>query len=238
VLDVLLGDTPLPTFLASSFRKAPLARPDLAAPAKPLFDWKSFDRILRADRPDVLVVRRGRLLDRPAPRSLDEARALLDEGLSFVVRRAQELDASLFALARSFAECIPGEVQIQLFITPKGERGFGWHYDVEDVFILQTVGAKKYFFRQNTIDPTPQPRPDLDFTAIARETSPTMTCTLVAGDWLYLPRAWWHVATAVEDSLAISVGVAEEGPPPSSSPPDTSTPKPCARPVAGGMLGR
>ncbi len=33
------------------------------------------------------------------------------------------------------------------------------------------------------------------------------TVRLCAGDWLYLPGRWWHVAKCVEDSLSISVGV-------------------------------
>jgi 50S ribosomal protein L16 3-hydroxylase len=40
-----------------------------------------------------------------------------------------------------------------------------------------------------------------------RETSPLIASTLVAGDWLYIPRGWWHMARAADDSLSISVGV-------------------------------
>ena len=40
-----------------------------------------------------------------------------------------------------------------------------------------------------------------------REQTPTVGATLIPGDWLYVPRGWWHVARAYEDSLSISIGV-------------------------------
>jgi ribosomal protein L16 Arg81 hydroxylase len=41
---------------------------------------------------------------------------------------------------------IPGEVHVQLFVAPAGTHSFGWHYDDEDVYIVQTEGSKDYFF--------------------------------------------------------------------------------------------
>ena len=40
-----------------------------------------------------------------------------------------------------------------------------------------------------------------------RETTPAIACTLIAGDWLYIPRGFWHVALASRDALSISVGL-------------------------------
>ena len=39
-----------------------------------------------------------------------------------------------------------------------------------------------------------------------RETTPVIACTLLRGDWLYIPAGWWHVAFARTDSLSISAG--------------------------------
>jgi ribosomal protein L16 Arg81 hydroxylase len=100
-----------------------------------------------------------------------------------------------------------GDVSIQVYATPAGYRSFGWHYDCEDVFIVQTSGMKEYLLRRNTVNPAPtidaMPR-DM---RLELETSPAIACTLIAGDWLYIPRGWWHVAAAIENSLSISVGV-------------------------------
>ncbi len=38
-----------------------------------------------------------------------------------------------------------------------------------------------------------------------------MASRLVAGDWLYIPRWWWHFVKCEEDSLSISVGVMPSG---------------------------
>ena len=44
-----------------------------------------------------------------------------------------------------------------------------------------------------------------EFTA---ERSQLCAATLIAGDFLYLPARWWHMAVCQEDALSISVGVA------------------------------
>jgi ribosomal protein L16 Arg81 hydroxylase len=38
-----------------------------------------------------------------------------------------------------------------------------------------------------------------------------MTATLVAGDFLYIPSRWWHMALCKEDALSISVGLMPPG---------------------------
>lgn len=94
---------------------------------------------------------------------------------------------------------------MQLFVTPPGGISFGWHYDAEDVVILQTGGSKDYNLRANTLDQYARSEPD--FSKIREETSPLALCTLVEGDMLYLPRGHWHVARARTCALSISIGV-------------------------------
>ena len=96
---------------------------------------------------------------------------------------------------------------MQLYATPAGHFSFGWHYDPEEVFILQTIGVKEYFLRPNTVHPNPvletMPR-DMQY---ERETPACFACTLVPGDWLYIPSGYWHKARAAEAALSISLGV-------------------------------
>ena len=41
-----------------------------------------------------------------------------------------------------------------------------------------------------------------------RETSRLrMTCRLEAGDWLYIPSGWWHIAQTQAASMHLSIGV-------------------------------
>lgn len=215
-LEELLTAAARQEFVSRIFRRAPFAQPRAASGLVRFLDWSTLDRVLQsassseAGGDDVLVVRHGRLVPTPVPRSLSAARPLLDAGSSLVVRNAEARDAGMRELRDRFAAALAARARIQLFVTPKGERGFGWHYDAEEVFIVQTMGTKEYFFRENTVNPRPRPQPSYDFAAVREERTPIMACTLIAGDWLYVPRGWWHVATAHEDSLAISIGVLED----------------------------
>lgn len=198
-----LGPASLDEFCARSLRAAPEAHPATALAACALLDWKVLDGVLRtAD--DVLVVSRGQLLAVPAPRSLAELRDYLAAGIGLCVRHSERHDRGLAGVATAFDEL--GSAQVQLFVTPGGTHGFGWHYDDEDVFIVQTAGVKDYYFRANTIAADRAARPEM-FARFTAESSALCTATLVAGDFLYLPSRWWHMAVCREDALSISVGV-------------------------------
>ena len=192
-------------FFARHFQREPLARPESARGAVRLLTWATVDRLVAA-QPDTLTVRNGKLRD-TNPSTFAEALTLFRDGWSIVMRRCERHDPHLRRLADAVEQELEGEVAIQIYLTPGGFHSFGWHYDVEDVFIVQTGGRKEYLLRRNTVNPEPtlaaMPR-DMQY---ERETTPTMATTLLPGDWLYVPRGWWHVAHALEDSLSISIGV-------------------------------
>ena len=202
-----LADIDTPEFRAANFRRAAMARPRAARSVIPFLTWEVIGRLLASPNPvDLLVVRNGSLLER-RPANGAEAEALFRDGYSLVLRRCERHDELLRRLADGFGRHLDGEVSIQIYATPSTYRSFGWHYDCEDVFIAQTSGVKEYYLRENTVNPRPtldaMPR-DMHF---ERETTATQATTLVPGDWLYIPRGWWHVARAVESALSISVGV-------------------------------
>lgn len=194
-------------FVSRHLGRSPHARPGAAQRAVPWFDWEVLERVLASRPPDMLIASRGRLVDAPAPRDLAGLRQIMKAGLGVVIRKSERQDRQLADLAREFARDLPGEVHIQLYVTPAGTQTFGWHYDWEDVFIAQTVGSKDYHFRDNTVaaDAPFSARPD--FSCVRRETSPMFGALLIPGDWLYIPRRWWHLVRSLEDSLSISIGV-------------------------------
>lgn len=211
MLGTWLRHQSLEEFRRRCYGKEPWSEAGSAEGAVSVCTWHALDSMLRAEPPaDALVVSRGRLSERPVPRSLAQLWPLFADGIGIVVRHAQRQHEPLLHLCRAFAEEVPGEQRVLVFATPKGTHGFGWHYDAEEVFIVQTAGQKQYFFRKNTVDPEPRFGVQPDFSTIRHETTPLMTCTLVAGDFLYLPRATWHVAKPLEDSLSISIGVIPE----------------------------
>jgi 50S ribosomal protein L16 3-hydroxylase len=206
VLSAWLASVDREALLSARRERRAFASAGGARAASSLFDWPTLERVLSSTpAPDALVVRKNELLKDAPPRSAAAVRLLFAEGAGLVVRRAERHDASLRDLAHRYEREHGGVAHIQLFVTPAETHGFGWHYDNEDVFILQTEGAKTYYFRDNTQTESFDARPD--FTKVRSETSPTQACTLEAGDGLFLPRGMWHVAKAVRDSLSVSLGL-------------------------------
>jgi hypothetical protein len=193
------------SFEARCFGREPYARPETASRAADLLSWEELGEVLAAQGADVLSVDRGQVSPGPPPRSLLEARELLDRRISFVVRRAERCSERLRRLAGEFAGELGGEVKIQIFATPAGCHAFGWHWDAEHVFIVQAAGIKEYFLRANT---TPVSIGVPDFGAIANEKSPLSKVRLHRGDWVYIPARWWHVGVAREEAVSMSIGVA------------------------------
>jgi 50S ribosomal protein L16 3-hydroxylase len=207
MLDQWLNPMKVSSFVRDYLRAQPYASPSSASCAMPIFGWGTLDQLLTRNPPDILVVSQGKLLELPRPRTLGEARDLLTSGVGLVIRHAEKLDAGVAGLAASVTQQLPGEVHVQLIVTPAGTYGFGWHYDDEDVFIVQTEGSKDYFFRNNTVDRERPPGAAPDFARFGDEVSPIGTARLLAGDWLYIPARWWHAAKCIEDSLSISLGI-------------------------------
>ena len=199
---------PVKSFVRQFFRKRPHASPLSARDHVHIFQWATLDNFLQIHMAaDILVVAQGKLLSIPVPRSTAAVRALMASGVGLVIRRAEYHDPALAKFALSLTNFIPGEVHVQLFVTPAGTHGFGWHYDYEDVFILQNSGVKDYFFRDNTVERNRSVDSVPDFTRFRGETSPIGTTRLLPGDWLYIPSRWWHMAKSADDSLSVSLGI-------------------------------
>lgn len=201
-----LGSTSVEAFRASHLQRAPLAQPATIGDPRSLLDWDLLGEVLAAEpAADVLVVARGSRLPFPPPRSLDELRAYFRLGLGLHIRHSEGCHPSLRRIADAF-ESELGSAEVQIFVTPGGTHGFGWHYDDEDVFIAQTVGTKDYYFRANTVASDRVAHGSI-FERYHEESSTLCTATLVAGDFLYIPARWWHMALCRETSLSVSVGV-------------------------------
>jgi len=210
VLRRWLGDTSLDTFRSAYLKRLPYAQPSTAHDTARLLDWNLLAKVLAA-KPDTIVVARGKELRVAPPRTLDQLHALFADGAGLCVRHAHRHDAALATLARDLEDTL-GPAQVQLFVTPPATYGFSWHYDEEDVFIVQALGTKEYLFRANTIAPDRRAHGSV-FARFAQERSPICAATLVPGDFLYIPSRWWHMAEAAagDPCLSISIGVSGAG---------------------------
>jgi hypothetical protein len=207
VLGEWLGELTLAEFSSGVLGRQAWARPGAALGPSAAFGWDALGRLLERPALDLIVIARGQLLEVEPPRSLADARALLAADAGFVVRRAERHDRDLARLAADVSRDLPGAAHVQIFVTPARSYGFAWHYDAEEVFIVQTAGVKDYYFRANTVTREPPRSVRHDFGCFRQETSPLQTARLVPGDVLYLPAGWWHRAQCVEESLSISLGL-------------------------------
>jgi ribosomal protein L16 Arg81 hydroxylase len=208
VLQELLHPLSIGAFLQSHFTRLPFAMPDKAARYARSFTEADFAGMVESSRSILRIVRDGRLVHDNARMPWAEAQAYHRCGHTLLVRHAERSSAKLQALGDEFAHLFHAPVDIQVYLTPDKSQAFGWHYDLEEVFIIQVQGGKEYTIRQNTLNPWPvwdNMPGDMPYD---RETSRLrLTCRLEAGDWLYIPSGWWHIAHTQAESIHLSIGV-------------------------------
>jgi ribosomal protein L16 Arg81 hydroxylase len=207
MFDRLLDREQEATFFAEHFLRLPYSLPGGCAELTELGEWKRVEAIIAAPDADVLVVKEGRRWEEARTPTVPEARQLFADGYTLLVRHAEWHDAEIAELARGFAADFQGPVDVHVYCTPGCEFGFGWHYDAEDVFILQCSGAKEYSLRKNTVNPWPLVEALPADMHYERELMPLMQCRLSGGDWLYIPAGYWHRAKSQTDAISLAVGV-------------------------------
>lgn len=205
ILDQLLGDIPRTVFMEQHYLKQPFALPGGCRHLLDSAGWPMVEAILHKEGVDFLAARPEKVWQgTPTP---ERARQLLDDGYTLRIRKAEQHDPVLTELMTGFREAFCGAVDIHIYCTPADHMGLNWHYDAEDVFILQTQGSKTWWLRKNTVNPWPLAETIPENMRYERELTPMMKCDLQAGDWLYLPAGYWHRTQAREQSISLSVGI-------------------------------
>lgn len=195
--------------------KKPIAIPGAAIAYRQLIGWPLLLEVFQTNHNDCWLAKNGRLHELHDRTKLDfnSARAGFDVGYTVVIRHAELAHPKLKALAGEFEARFKQPIDIQLYGTPENEQGFDWHYDIEDVFVVQSFGSKEFRLRKNR-NPLPE-----SYSKIAKTISieqemegPEIRCTLKAGDFLYIPSGFWHCAQALTPSFHLSVGVSFRSP--------------------------
>jgi 50S ribosomal protein L16 3-hydroxylase len=212
ILEKLIAPLSLKEFSDQHLFKMPFAAPFAAQDFKNLISWDLLGEILSSGHPDCWLPQQGLL---PIDSSLatgrltiKEARAGFEQGRTLLVRHAEKAHPKLKVIADNFHQVFQDPIDIQLYCTPPNQEGFDWHYDSEEVFVIQSVGEKEFRLRRNTINPWPlhfKVPKNMHFEQ--ERPSPEIRCLLKAGDWLYIPSGWWHKAKAQTESCHLSVGV-------------------------------
>ncbi|BDX35065.1 hypothetical protein TUM20985_56120 [Mycobacterium antarcticum] len=174
--------------------------------------------------PFIRVAKEGEVLAResylgPAgfgaemPDQVDSAKVLdqFASGATIVLQGLHRTWPPLIDFVRGMVDDVGHPVQANAYVTPPGSRGFDPHYDVHDVFVLQTTGSKHWTVHAPVhADPLPSQPWTEHRTAIAARVreDPVIDTVLGPGDALYLPRGWIHSARALgELSIHLTVGV-------------------------------
>jgi len=206
-LQTLLGDFPIHRFVAEHYQRLPYSAAALAKPLCELGSWRSLTTILSQPSADTLVCRRNEQYSGPLPQTESDAQRLVNDGYTLLVRHAERHDDRLADLAAAFARDFAAPVNIHMYCTPGDQFGFGWHYDAEEVFIVQTTGRKEYRLRKNTVNPWPIEETLPADMHYEREIMPLVRCELAAGDWLYIPSGYWHMGESRETAISLAIGV-------------------------------
>ncbi|XGC79981.1 JmjC domain-containing protein [Bdellovibrio bacteriovorus] len=216
IIETLLSPLSLEEFNKTYFDKEPFAAPFKAASMENLVSWYLLSEILQSGHNNCWLPHHGRLPAEPALSSgtLTYQQALkgFQEGRTVLVRHAEQAHPVMQNIARDFHNCFKAPIDIQLYCTPAGQEGFDWHYDVEQVFVIQTAGEKEFRLRKNTVSARPLSMKTSQKDDFFKEPpGPEIRCWLKAGDWLYIPAGYWHKAQALTNSCHMSVGVLTGG---------------------------
>jgi ribosomal protein L16 Arg81 hydroxylase len=208
ILEQLLGEDPKTTFLEKHFTRLPFSKPSGARKFTDLLNWETVEEVITAKKSALRIVQDGKVIKDYVDLGFSEAKVHHQKGHTLLLRFAEKSSPRLKQLADDFKKSFHTEVDIQLYCTPEGHNAFGWHYDVEEVFIIQTKGSKSYSIRPNTVHPNPLVKSIPKDLGYENEKTPIeIKITLEEGDWLYIPSGWWHVARTQKESMHISIGL-------------------------------
>ena len=218
LLSPLSVDDFLANFWGRTFKHVP-GRPDKFSH---LFPWQCLNEVLeqhRLDFPRLRLTRDGERLppnhyithtrrrDKrvAVPRlRYDKLTQELNRGATLVLDAVDELYEPLRGLAEALELFFHERIQVNAYGGWKTSRGFDLHWDDHDVFILQIAGRKQWMIHAMT-----QPYPLAGDPKEPKPTGPPLwEQILEAGDLLYIPRGFWHVAYPLnEPTLHLTVGV-------------------------------
>jgi ribosomal protein L16 Arg81 hydroxylase len=221
-LEQLLSPLTVEEFLTSFWGQTFKHVPGTPDKFSHLFPWQHLNEALEQHRLDFPRLRLTRDGERLQPASYishstpgrkrvavprlryDKLTQELNSGATLVLDAVDELYEPLRAVAEALELFFHERIQINLYAGWRTSRGFDLHWDDHDVFILQVTGRKQWMIHGMT-----RPYPLTGDPKDPKPTEPPLwDHILEAGDLLYIPRGFWHVAYPLnEPTLHLTVGV-------------------------------
>jgi hypothetical protein len=177
------------------------------------------DRALR--RPFFRTVKGGGALPSPVRTARAGSRSVTDlvdpealrqqyaDGATLVLQSLHRLHPPVATLCRDLAAELGHPTQCNAYVTPGGgARGFDFHHDTHDVFVLQVSGRKRWVVHEPVTRLPLRSQTAVGAHLVPDGAEPLLDVELEAGDCLYLPRGFVHAAvTTDEHSVHLTVGV-------------------------------
>ncbi len=208
MLDPLFSTLSLDAFLSTHYLCQPVAIDATAGFLSQYAQWDSIENVLASSHVDYIISRDGKQWADAKSPNATQIRDLVNSGHTLCIRHAELHDSGLATIADGFREIFQSPVDIHIYCTPANTSGLNWHYDVEEVFVVQTCGRKHWKLRKNTVNPWPILETMPNNLRFEREITPSYSCTLGVGDWLYIPSGYWHRTQAhEEESISLSIGI-------------------------------
>lgn len=145
---------------------------------------------------------------RPVPKKVER---FLNAGASLVANEVQSLHAPIGDAATALSRAFAAQVGANVYCSFENIQAFGPHYDVHDVFAVQTEGTKVWRIYQQQLDtPVDLPPSGPETLRWLEESRGRVVSEIVMhpGDVLYLPRGRFHDALATQGaSLHVTFSV-------------------------------
>lgn len=218
ILTELISPLEAEVFLSSFFDKKPFKPSEALEPfltAEDLDRWLEFKDLRTAER--LKLVKRGAFLEArdylndDGFASPQKVKSLIREGATLVLNDVLSLNPAVEAFGMKLQRAFKGLVQVNLYYSPRETQGFGSHFDVHDVWVVQCEGEKIWRLYKNR-EESPINHPlfqNLPQSYHEAQKGPVEEeLTLKAGDQLYVPRGVYHDAgTAGGSSLHLTFGI-------------------------------
>ncbi|WP_229120068.1 cupin domain-containing protein [Enemella evansiae] len=129
----------------------------------------------------------------------DKVRRRFADGATVVLQALHRTWPSVARLVDGLSAELGHPIQANCYLTPPQNQGFGAHYDVHDVFVLQVHGSKEWIVHAPVVEHPLRDQPWAEHRAAVQQRAaeePLLRLTLRPGDCLYLPRGYLHSARA------------------------------------------
>jgi ribosomal protein L16 Arg81 hydroxylase len=212
-----LGNVPIDDFLTSIWGRTFAHIRGTQGRFHDLLSWSEVNGMLQKHRlepPRLRLVRKGDFAKKDdflryegripfvVPEKLSER---LRDGYTLIIDAVDDMTDGVMRAAEDFERVLHESVQVNLYAGWREQQGFNRHCDTHDVLVLQVYG-KKYWRVYEGGRPHPL-KDDIEPNKVAPD-KVVWEGMLEDGDALYIPRGWWHEASAVgEVTLHLTFGI-------------------------------